>query len=193
MIKKGLSKKSVISALIGILLIVGVFLVFTFFIHANRTVSPNHEYVAWYNRFLKVITVETMSTHTESNFANCESPTFFWSPNGKFLAMTTTDTADGNQFSQIMDLKHHDMCLVPTKSTIQTYIQKLNNEPQPTEKNLKNAIDTTKWSVKITKWLDNKNVVVEFSWPSDKPNNTTAGKFVFEVSTYSMKQFTTAG
>jgi hypothetical protein len=151
-----------------------------FVIFANITISPDKEYIAWYNRISKVVTVGKTTTLTKWHFGNSESPSFLWSPNSEFLAMTFSE-ANGNRFSEIMDIEHSYNILVPTQSYIQTF----NEETQTINKN-KNA------KVEITKWLDNKHVLVEFSWPSDKPGKTIAGWFNFEFSTYSIKQFNIA-
>jgi hypothetical protein len=172
------NKKLIIRILAGLILILGLFIIFAFFIYSNITISPNKEYMAWYNRFSKVVTVEKIDTHTTWSFGDCENPSFLWSPNSKFLAKTFTED-NGNRFSDIMDIEHSYTMLVPTKSAIQEF----NKSTQTIVKDKENT------KVEITRWLDNKHVLVEFSWPSDKPGIIIAGWFNFEFSTYSIKQF----
>jgi len=158
-------KRNPLIILVGFLVIVsvaGIYLFYSFVLTANRTTSPDRERWVTYNRITNVIIVENNSGDVQLGWriGGFENPTFLWSPNSRFLAIT------GNHRAEIMDTELSNSTVVPTELDIQE------NHAQ---------IDGIYWH-------DNDNVLVWFTYPPDEYGQTISGSFLFEFSSYAIWQ-----
>jgi len=164
--------------LLGVLviaLVVGIYLFYSLVITANRTTSPDGERWASFNRITNVTIVENNSGDVQLGWriGGLENPVFLWSPNSRFLAITST-AADGNRRAEIMDTELNNSTMIPTELDIQTIEKLPDSNPQ---------IDGIEWH-------DNDNVLVQFTYPADEYGQIISGSFLFEFSNYTIRYLT---
>lgn len=157
-----------ISVVTGALVIISTFFFYTLVLAANRTTSPGKMYQATYNRITNVITVSMVNSNMKWHFGECKAPAFLWSPDNRFLAMTASDTS-GNRRIEILNTETSSSISVPTQ-----------------------IIDERYANVEAVEWLDNNNVLVDFVLPSGDLGQEKSGQFIFEPSSYTVKELNTS-
>ncbi len=161
-------RRVIIFGLLGLVLILSVFLSYNFLVTANKTKSPTNEYEAYYNRITKTITLHQLSTGAKWQERECYSPVFLWSPDGKYLARNIS-SPHGNRRAEIRDLEHSVVYTTLTKSNIQEMYEETRTHNQSTDE-----------CIEITKWLDNRHVLLEFLWDSDIPGESITGWCIYD-------------
>ncbi|MDR1132181.1 MAG: hypothetical protein LBL15_07175 [Oscillospiraceae bacterium] len=155
-------------------------LFYRFVITADKTLSPSKDYQASFNRLSNTITVEQLSTGAKRHTAECYDPDFFWSPDSRYLAVNIS-YANGARRAEIKDLVHNNTSSTLTKSGIQDGFEDTRTHNQDDYA-----------CIEITKWLDNRYVIIEFSWPSDTPGENIAGWCVYDCTSRTVTELAAA-
>ena len=175
------NRRVILLCLISIVLVVGICLVYTLVITANKTVSPNNEYMVSYNRLTKTITLKSLAESGVIWRLKGHDPAFLWSPDSKRLAVTNTASVVGHR-GEIYDIEHSNSMVFSGKTAMQILLGQT-----PTTDTDDNRIGT-----EITKWINNDNVEVNFFLPLDSMGQTAAGQYIFEISSARIKEISLA-
>jgi len=155
----------ILAGLSYLILVAGIYLFYNLVMTANRTTAPDGERWASFNRITNITIVENNSGDVQLGWriGGLQNPTFLWSPNSRFLAITST-AADGNRRAEIMDTELNNSTMIPTELDIQKNHAQID------------GID----------WHDNDNVLVWFTYPPDEYGQTISGSFLFEFSSHAI-------
>ena len=165
-----MKRNSIIATVAVVIITVCSLLFYSQVLSANKTTSPNREHWVSYNRITKTITVAEANSDLRYYFDDYTNPTFFWSPNSRFLAMTITDES-GNRRSKVLDIELNNNTIIPTQLDTQASITE--------EKSAQ---------VVVREWIDNDNIVVNISYYSEERRGTVRGSFVFTLSSYMLNE-----
>jgi hypothetical protein len=175
----------VIIGLIAVLFVVALCLFYNLVIVSDKSLSPTKEYQVSYNRLSHTITRVQFSTGAKWYEAECYSPEFFWSPDGKYLAANIS-YPNGNRRLKIWDLEHSVSYTAPTKADIQAAFAETQTQNQDDNAH-----------IEIRDWLhtsfgDSRLVVVDFSWPADEQGKSIVGSCVYDFISRTFSDLTIA-
>lgn len=178
-----LEKKRKLFMVIGLIvvcIIVALCLFYNLVITADRTLSPTKEYQVSFNRLSNTVTIERFSTGAKYHTAECYDPEFLWSPDGKYLAVNSS-YPNGNRRAYVDGLAHSSTFSTITKEEIQGLFAETQTQNQDSYS-----------CIEITKWLDNRYVILEFSWPADAPGESIVGWCVYDFAARTITELSIA-
>jgi hypothetical protein len=173
-------KSLVVAGLVVICLIMALCLFYNLVIVGHKSLSPTKEYQVSFNRLSHKITIEQFGTGAKWYEAECYNPTFLWSPNGKYLAENIS-YPNGNRRAEVWDSEHSSSFNAITKDEIQKGFAETQTQNQDSFE-----------CIEITKWLDNRYVTLEFSWPADVPGKNIAGWCVYDFTSHTITKLAVA-